>query len=404
MIGKKTMQKTLMVLGAGYGQLPAIQKGKEKGYKVIATSCYADDVGMSIADIPLTIDTTDIENTLEAARAYNIDGIMTMATDVALPSVGKVVDELGLLGPSFEATLFSTNKIMMKRRLLEWKIPTANAQFVSSVAEARYATNALGLPVMLKAVASSGSRGITKIEHISQLEEAFNYAHSISNSNAFIVEEFLDGLEFGAQGLVYGGKLELLYPHNDTVTPPPYLTPIGHSYPMELTENTKKKIIDVVANSVKALKINNSLLNVDMILTSSGPKIIEIGARMGATCLPELTMIYSGIDVVDLAIDMAIGHKITFQEKKDKQPCAGLLIRSPKTGELELANVPQDIVTDPRLVAIRWDKKKGDKVREFKAGPDRIGEIVVISDSWQKAEQLCHEMDGQLVIKVNDGV
>jgi biotin carboxylase len=248
MIGKKTMQKTLMVLGAGYGQLSAIQRGKEKGFKVIATSCYADDIGMSIADIPLTIDTTDIENTLEAARSYNIDGIMTMSTDVALPSVGKVVDELGLVGPSFEATLFSTNKIMMKRRLLEWNIPVANARFVSSVAEARDATNALGLPVMLKAIASSGSRGIIKIEHISQLEEAFNYAHAISNSDAFIVEEFLDGLEFGAQGLVYEGKLEFFYPHNDTVTSPPYLTPIGHSYPMELTENTKKEIVDVVAN------------------------------------------------------------------------------------------------------------------------------------------------------------
>ena len=389
-----------MVLGAGYGQLPAIQKGKKKGHKVIATSCYTDDVGMSIADIPLNIDTTDVDKTLEAARAHNIDGIVTMATDVALPSVGKVVDELGLVGPSFDATLFSTNKIMMKRRLLEWKIPTANARIVSSVAEARDATNALGLPVMLKAVASSGSRGITKIEHISQLEEAFNYAHSISNSNAFIVEEFLDGLEFGAQGLVYEGKLEFLYPHNDTVTPPPYLTPIGHSYPMELTENTKKQIVGIVANSVEALEINNSLLNVDMIMTSSGPKIIEIGARMGATCLLELTTIFSGIDVVDLAIDMAMGHKITFQEKKDKQPCAGLLIRSPKTGKLELTDVPQDIVADPRLVAIRWDKKKGDKVREFKAGPDRIGEIVVISDGWRAAEQFCCKAEGALIIRV----
>jgi len=32
------MGKTLMILGAGYGQLPAIQKTKQRGYKVIATS------------------------------------------------------------------------------------------------------------------------------------------------------------------------------------------------------------------------------------------------------------------------------------------------------------------------------------------------------------------------------
>lgn len=398
------MQKTLMVLGAGFAQLPAIQKGKEKGYAVIATSCYSDDIGMSISDIPLTIDTTDVENTLKAARIHKIDGIMTMATDVALPSVGKVVDELGLVGPSFQTALFSTDKVMMKNRLLERNIPTANARIVRSLSEARDAIKSLELPVMLKAVASSGSRGITRVESTSQLEEAFKYAEAVSGSQDFLIEEFMEGLEFGTQGLVYKGKLEFLFPHNDTVTPPPYLTPIGHSYPMELPENTKQVILDIVANCVKALEIDNSMLNVDMIMTPSGPKIIEIGARMGATCLPELTTIYSGIDVVDVAIEMAMGHKITLQETKKKQPCAGLLIRSPKTGILEVAEAPQDLIDNPKLVAIRWDKKAGDKVREFKVGPDRIGEIVVTSDSWQKAEQLCHEMDGQLVIKVHEGV
>ncbi|MBW2259261.1 MAG: hypothetical protein JRF18_02235, partial [Deltaproteobacteria bacterium] len=105
------MHKTLMVLGAGHGQLQAIQRAKERGYRVIATSCYPDDVGMFVADIPLPIDTTDIDKTLEAARAYKVDGIMTMGTDVAIPSIGKVIDELVLVGPSLHATLLSTNKV-----------------------------------------------------------------------------------------------------------------------------------------------------------------------------------------------------------------------------------------------------------------------------------------------------
>ena len=391
-----------MVLGAGFAQLPGIQKGKQKGYRVIATSCYSDDIGMSIADIPLAIDTTDIENTLEAARAYKIDGIITMATDVALPSVGRVVDELGLVGPSFQAALFSTNKVMMKKRLLESNIPTANARIVRSLSEARDAVEALGLPVMLKAVASSGSRGIRKIESTPELDEAFRYAEAVSGSQGVLIEEFMEGLEFGAQGLVYDGEISFVYPHNDTITPPPYLTPIGHSYPMELAQDARQLVFHIVADCVKALEIDNSMLNVDMIMTESGPKIIEIGARMGATCLPELTTIFSGIDVVDLAIDMAMGHKITFQEKKDKQPCAGLIIRSPKTGTLQVAEAPQDLIDNPRLVAIRWDKKRGDKVREFKVGPDRIGEIVIISDSWKKAEQCCSEIEAQLVIEVDE--
>ncbi|MBW1743658.1 MAG: ATP-grasp domain-containing protein [Deltaproteobacteria bacterium] len=394
------MHKTLMVLGAGHGQLQAIQRAKERGYRVIATSCYPDDVGMFVADIPLPIDTTDIDKTLEAARAYKVDGIMTMGTDVAIPSIGKVIDELGLVGPSLHATLLSTNKVMMKRRLQEWNVPTAKGIEVRTLTEAKDAIHALGLPVMLKIVDSSGSREITKIDSISQLRDAFDQAKVISRTDSLLVEEFLDGLEFGAQGLVYKGKLKFVFPHNDTVTPPPYLTPVGHSYPMELAKDLEKEIFYIVAKCVEALGIDNSMLNVDLMMTSSGPKIIEIAARMGATCLPELTTIYSGIYVVDIAIEMAMGHELYLQEREAKQPCAALLIRSPRTGRLEVADIPQDLLSDSRLVAIRWDKKKGDSVRAFKVGPDRIGEIVVISDSWREAEQFCGEVKSRLVIKV----
>jgi len=391
-----------MILGAGYGQLPAIKKAKEKGYKVIAVSYNSDDVGMSIADIPLHLSTTNLDSIRRVAHEHGIDGIMTMATDVAIPSVGSVVDELGLVGPSFQAALLSTNKIMMKKRLLEWYIPTANARFVRTLAEARDAFQALRLPVMLKAIHSSGSRGITKIDCISQLEDAFYYAKNISKTDVFLIEEFMDGLEFGAQGLAYRGELKFVFPHNDTVTLPPYLTPIGHSYPMELTRDAEKEFFNIVAKCVKALEIEDSMLNVDMIITSSGPKVIEVGARMGSTCLHELTTIYSGINIVDVAIEMAMGHELNLSEKAKKQPCAALLLRSPQTGTLEAAEVPQELQSDPRLVAVRWDKKKGDKVREFKVGPDRIGEIVVKADSCLEAEEFCRCIEGRIVIKVNE--
>ena len=80
-----------------------------------------------------------------------------------------------------------------------------------------------------------------------------------------------------------------------------------------------------------------------------------------------------------------------------------MLIRSPKTGELEIADAPLDLHQDSRLVAIRWDKNKGDKVREFRVGPDRIGEIVVTSDNWQDAEEFCNEIENLLLIKVKEG-
>ncbi len=391
-----------MILGAGYGQLPAIRLAKRKGYKVIATSCYEDDIGMSEADVALNIDTTDIENTLKAAYKHKINGIVTMGTDVAIPSVGKVIDELGLSGLSYNAALLSSNKVMMKKRLLSAGVPTANTSFVTNINEAESAIKTMGTPVMLKAAASSGSRGITKIDNRSHLEHALDYAKKVSLSNIFLIEEYMVGLEFGVQALISNGKLKFIYPHNDTITPPPYLTPIGHSYPMELTENKKKEIANIVEQGAKALEIDDSMLNIDMIMNSDGPKIIEIGARMGATCLPELTNIYSGLNIVEIAIELAMGEEPVLKEKDKKQPCAALLIRSQKNGTLEFVDIPKDLLEDPRLVAIRWDKNPGDKVKAFQTGPDRIGEIVVTSENWREAEKFCTEIENHLTIKVKE--
>jgi len=87
---------------------------------------------------------------------------------------------------------------------------------------------------------------------------------------------------------------------------------------------------------------------------------------MGATCLPELTTIYSGINIVDVAIEMAMGHELNLTEKAKKQPCAALLIRSSQTGKLEAAEVPQELQSDPGLVAVRWDRKKVIELKSLK--------------------------------------
>ena len=61
------IDKTLMVVGAGIGQLPAILSAKKIGLKVIAIDKNSDALGMKHADIALPIDVLDIDGAIEAA-------------------------------------------------------------------------------------------------------------------------------------------------------------------------------------------------------------------------------------------------------------------------------------------------------------------------------------------------
>ena len=64
-----------------------------------------------------------------------------------------------------------------------------------------------------------------------------------------------------------------------------------------------KSIVSCNSPIVKALEINNGPSNIDLIFDKRDgqAKIIEVGARIGATCLPELVEYFSGIDWVKIS-------------------------------------------------------------------------------------------------------
>ncbi len=84
------MQKTLAIIGASYIQLPLVLKAKELG---VQTICFAWEEGAVCKDVsdefyPISI--IEKEQILEVCRKEGIDGITTIATDVAVPTISYV--------------------------------------------------------------------------------------------------------------------------------------------------------------------------------------------------------------------------------------------------------------------------------------------------------------------------
>ena len=93
--------KTLLILGAGFGQVPAIQKAIELGLNVIVVDKNPNAMGMTMVKKSFPIDIIDEIAVLNLAKENNIDGIMTMQTDLPIPVIGLINDKLKLRGVSF---------------------------------------------------------------------------------------------------------------------------------------------------------------------------------------------------------------------------------------------------------------------------------------------------------------
>src|SRR5215831_10798249 len=104
------MGKTIHILGAGQWQIPAIKLAKALGYRVFVTDMYQERPGHQLADDYEVVDITDREQTLRAAGARRIDGIVCDTTDVGVPTMAWVAERLGLPGIGYDTALNFTNK------------------------------------------------------------------------------------------------------------------------------------------------------------------------------------------------------------------------------------------------------------------------------------------------------
>ncbi|MBP3895094.1 MAG: ATP-grasp domain-containing protein, partial [Mogibacterium sp.] len=227
--------KKILILGAGIYQVPLIKVAKKLGIYTIVASIPGNYPGFELADKVYYENTTDYRKILSIARREKIDGIVTAGTDVAVITIGKVCDALGFKGLSAEAAELATDKLLMKQCYEKYGVRSAKFRRVT-FDDPNYANiiSDLKLPVMFKSVDSSGSRGIIKVNSADEFESARNYVLENTRSDYFVVEEYIEGEEFGAQAFVQDGKLEFILPHGDYVFKGDTGVPVGHFAPYNL--------------------------------------------------------------------------------------------------------------------------------------------------------------------------
>lgn len=391
--------KKLMIMGAGIYQVPLIKKAKEMGIYTIAVSIPGNYPGFALADQVCYENTVDYERILEVAKREQIDGIVTAGTDVAVITIGKVCDELGLPGLSFEAAKISSNKILMKEKYEEYGVRTARFRRLRFDDDMYAAVKDLQLPLMFKAVDSSGSRGIIRVDSVEEFEEARKIVRATSRTDEYIIEEFVEGEEFGAQAFVLDGEVKFILPHGDYVFHGDTGVPIGHFAPYMLGEEIIADAREQLALAVKAMGLNNCAINADFILKDGKTYVLELGGRSGATCLAELVSIYYGYDYYEKLILAALGEPVDFPQKQ-AVPNASMLLRSEKDGvitAIENRNEP-----DEDIYEIQFDYQVGDPVKKFHVGPNRIGHVITKGETLDAAVEKLHEALDKIHITVEE--
>lgn len=397
-------RKKMMILGASALQVPAIKKAKELGYQIILVDYDENAVGFALADVKLVVSTLDQEEVYRQALIYEPDVVITSTSDGPVRTAAYVNEKLGKRPDlSYENSLCATIKSRMRDRLRECGVPIPEYYAATDFAGFSEAVDRLNGHCIVKPADNAGSRGVVLLggserqdgiledeEHGEARERkrrVYEYSLENSRNGTVMVEEYMKGPEVSVEIMVVEGEPHILAITDKYITPPPYFVELAHCEPSRLDEETQNRIREVASQAVRAIGIENAPAHVEVKVTPEGPKIVELGARLGGDFITSrLVPLSTGIDMVGASVLLATGEKPDLtQTRKQGAAIHFIHAKEDQQGVIEKITVPETLRKADGVEEIVLYQKPGATVQGTRSSNDRLGHVITVGKTAGEA-------------------
>ncbi|MCK5136209.1 MAG: ATP-grasp domain-containing protein [Bacteroidales bacterium] len=390
-----------MILGASILQVPAIRKAKQMGYHVIAVDMDINAIGFQYADESLLISTIDTDKIVAAAVEKKIDGILTLATDMPVRGVAAVSERLGLIGISTDTAYSATDKCLMRKRLSQYNVPIPSFHKVKSIEDYHLLAKHYNFHFIVKPADNSGSRGVYLVQSKKDVSKGFRHAKEFARTGEILIEEFMTGMEISVETISCNRTVNFCAITDKITTGPPYFVETGHTQPARLDLKTIKSVKKITADAIKALGIEHGPAHTEIIITKQGPKIVEIGARLGGGFIAtHLVPLSTGIDMIENSIKVAMNEIPDLEVKFDK--AAAIRFFTPSRGKIKSISGIEKALSVKGVNEASLFKREGEIVNDLQSGSDRVGFVIASGTRTAEAVHACESAIDLIHVSIMD--
>jgi len=291
----------------------------------------------SIPVIP--VDFTSQESILASLprRPKDLDGVITIY-ETYVYGAAVITRHFGLPGMTPQAAKTCSDKILMRQKFLDYQ-PAITPGFASvqSWSDVLGFIRSHTFPFMLKPANLTKSLLVTKNHNPQELKQNYEFAtktianlyqkHRVRQAPKLLIEEFLEGSVHSVDGFAgQGGVMRILDQVIDYQTGYDIGKQENYHFsrrlPSRLPKTVQSGIRQVAEQGMKALQMQSSPAHVEVVVTKKGPKIVEIGARLGGY-RPRMHSYANRIDLYQANINTALGLKPDITASANKN-CAVL--------------------------------------------------------------------------------
>jgi biotin carboxylase len=391
------MSETVLILGGSQCNKQLIETAQEAGYEVVVTDQNEDAVGLSLADTGVAVDITDVDGTLSVAREHDVDAVIPI-NDFGVRTAAAVASELGLPGLPPDVAETCTDKAAMRRRWDETEQPQPSFFVTDTLEAGRDALADLDVPVICKPAKSrGGSRGVSIVRDRDRFDEAYEFAATAFDDDPrVVVENCVTGSEHSIDLIVVDGEAHPIAISDKEKSPPPYRVDESVIYPTE--HENRDEIARVAAEATLALRIEDGPAHVELAMTDEGPKLFEIGARIGgcATADPIIPAL-TGIEYFLEVVKQATGHE---PDQLTPTYRRGVTYRflTAESGTVESVTGLEAVRAMDGVCECQVWVSPGDEISGVQVGGDRCGSVVAAGETRADAYDLAQRAAEKVTI------
>ncbi len=327
------MFKKILIANRGEIALRVIYACREMGIKTVAVYSEADENSLHVrfADEDICI------GPARAADSYlNVPAVISAAeitgADAIHPGYGFLSESaylaevceachINFIGPSPQAIRLMGDKARAKRTMKKAGVPIVPGSEgpVESEEKAQKVAKDVGYPVLIKATAGGGGRGMRVVQEPSELGHAFRTAQREAEAAFGVrdvyIEKYLENprhIEFQILGDHHGSVIHL--GERDCSIQRRHQKLLEESPSPALTDKMRRKMGNVAVEAAKAVEYTNA--GTFEFLFDKDGKYYFMEANTRLQVEHGVTELVTGVDIVKEQIRIAAGERLSFKQSE----------------------------------------------------------------------------------------
>ncbi|RYE87812.1 MAG: ATP-grasp domain-containing protein [Myxococcales bacterium] len=400
------MTTKVVVVGCGFPQLGLLGAARRLGLHVVGLDLNPEAVGVPLVDTFVQASTGDPDAVAAAVRSVEARAIATTGSELALTTTTAVADRLGLPFYADPATVFRCqDKGAMRGAYASASLPVPRFLACRTLAEASAFAAQTGTPLVVKPAVGWGQRGVSRVDDVAQLPEAYERAAAVSHGGAgVVIEEFLTGHELSVNGWVEDGELAVYGVTDREVFAGS--SPLGvmrsEVAPSRLDRSLVGPGVEAARKAARALGLVRGPCYTQVCVAPGRAAVFETAARCGGGFDADVTRLVSGVDLYRRLLGVALADRDLEREGSTGAPHPAALVRfvAPPVGLVTAVGGVDEARALPGVIEAAIYPRPGQRLAGLVNAASRAAHLLVVGDSRDDAVARADAAEARLRIEV----